>query len=116
MLQLCRQTDPGILTHGRGVGDHGGPVVPAHRVRHEQVVGAVGLEVLCLLPVRVAVEQDVLLHPEGLPDAQVVEQRRLLHLHGEVDDGDVGVVEAVEDVGLAEVEALEDQVLKRLEI
>ena len=108
MLQLCRQTDPGILTHGRGVGDHGGPVVPAHRVRHEQVVGAVGLEVLGLLPVRVSVEQDVLLHSEGLPHPEMVEQRRLLHLHGEVDDGHVGVVERVQDVRLAKVETLED--------
>lgn len=54
-------------------------------------------------------QQQILAHPEALPDAQVVEQRSLLQLHRQVDDGHVRVVERVQHVGLAKVQLFELQ-------
>ena len=51
--------------------------------------------------------QNVLLHSEALSNSEVVEERALLDLHREVDDGHVGAVERVQHVRLAEVESLE---------
>ena len=52
----------------------------------------------------------------ALAHADLVEERRLLDVHGHVDDGDVGVVELVEGVRLAVVELLKPDVVQlRLE-
>ncbi len=47
-----------------------------------------------------------MLHSETLPNSEMVEERTLLDLHREVDDGHVRVVEHVQDVGFAKIESL----------
>ena len=48
--------------------------------------------------------QDVLPHAEALSHSEVVEERALLHLNREVDDGHVRVVERIENVCFAKVQ------------
>ena len=55
-------------------------------------------------------DDDGLWHAHALPDADVVDERRLLDVYGHVDDRDVGVVELIENVRLAKVKLLERDV------
>lgn len=67
------------------------------------------LETERLLGIDVVVGEDVLLHPEALPNAVVIGKRPLLGENAQVDNGHIGVVKRLQHIRLAEVQALELQ-------
>lgn len=58
------------------------------------------------LRIHVVVQQNIFLHPEAFPYAEMIEQRRLLQLNAQIHDRHVGVVKRVQHIRLAKVEFL----------